>query len=264
MRLFVLASLLLFGLSSPALAWDSDEGNPTHATHTYMIEWALEGLPEDSEARQYAEALVAGANQECHELETGDDEREVAERYGVDLEARRLEHGGTNEGCQDPGGWWRDARQAWLEGEKARAWFYLGVYLHMVQDMGVPAHANSVHHQAPTPDEPLIFDNLELVALMNWKPDPGLVDREDPLLPPEGYYGFAREWTRQHAPDYDEESRDEFGKNRHRIYHVLPASWKTSSDEERALVARQQACSAAVSRWVLQSALAEFSGYKGR
>lgn len=260
--LCILLSLVAWTMPAAAWSWDSDEGNPTHATHSYMTEAALDALrsgDESSEAVTFAQALIDGSNLECHELETDEDEREVSARYGVDLEQERIEHGGTNEGCLQPEGWWRDAVESYRAGEKARAFLYLGVLLHMIQDMGVPAHANLVHHQAPSPGEPLAFDNLELVALFNWKPDSALVDREDPHLPlPWQYYGFFQQWTREHAPDYDLESRDAFGKNRHRIYHVLPASWSRSSDEEQALVARQQACGSAVTLWALRSALAAF------
>ena len=260
--LLVALLVAVWALSPGASAWDGDEGNPTHSTHTYMTDFALDALRatgEPSEALTYAEALVEGANQECHELVAGDDQREVARRYGVDIEQKRIEHGGTNDGCLRPEGWWQDALDSYLQGEKARAFFYLGVLLHMIQDMGAPAHANGVYHQAPSPGETMAFDNFELVALFNWKPKADLVDKEDPHLLPSEYYGFARQWTKEHAASYDQAARDTFGKHRHTLSGLLPASWKGSSDEERALVQRQQACSCAVTLWALQSALLEFA-----
>jgi hypothetical protein len=100
-------------------------------------------------------------------------------KYGVDLEAKRVEHKGANEGCDDIEGWWRDSLAAYRAGDKPKAYFLLGVMLHMVEDMGVPAHANKVYHQGNATE----FDNFEYMALSNWKTSFDDINRPDPALP---------------------------------------------------------------------------------
>src|SRR5215469_4743177 len=139
----VVALVLAAALTLPALCWDSAKGNPTHATHSYLTEWALDQLKgEFPELERFRAQLIEGANQELHERGV------KGWKYGVDLDAKRIQHKGTNEGCDDIQGWWTDSCNAYQAGEKARAYFLLGVMLHMIQDMGVPAHANQVYHQA--------------------------------------------------------------------------------------------------------------------
>src|SRR3982750_847351 len=72
------------------LGWDSQNWNPTHATHSYLTEWAIDQLKGQwPELQQYRTPLVDGANAELHELKV------KGTQYGVDLEAKRVEHKGT-------------------------------------------------------------------------------------------------------------------------------------------------------------------------
>ena len=138
--------------------------------------------------------------------------------YGVDLDAMRIAHKGTNEGCDDIEGWWADSHDSYKSGDNARAYFLLGIMLHMTQDMGVPVHANKVYHQASLTK----LDHFEVMAFFNWKPAFDAIDREDPdYREPWKYYEFSRDWTRADAPDY--RSRTQF-----------PMTWTYARPEERA------------------------------
>ncbi|MGV3526628.1 MAG: hypothetical protein ACO1RX_20590 [Candidatus Sericytochromatia bacterium] len=215
----------------PAQAWDSQSGNPTHATHSYFTEWALARLaPEHEMLRRYGPILIEGANSELHELPVS------GQRYGLELNALRLKHRGTNAGCDDMRGWWQDAQQAWRQGKREQAFFQLGVMLHMIQDMGVPAHALGHEHQGSL----LAFDRFELLGLFNWKPQFAGAGRSDPHLPPWGYYAYAQAWTLADAPDY--RSAD------------FARTWWFASAAERDLLRRRQGRTALLSFWALRSA----------
>lgn len=68
--------------------------NPTHSTHSYFTEWGIRRLREQfPELAKYEKIIVQGANSELHELPVS------GFAYGIDLNAKRIEHGGTNEGC---------------------------------------------------------------------------------------------------------------------------------------------------------------------
>ncbi|MHC5598348.1 MAG: phospholipase C/P1 nuclease family protein [Nostoc sp.] len=140
-------STLLLCVSFPhfpsAWAWDSKSRlNVTHSTHSYLTEWAIEQIKSQfPEVQQFRTQLLEGANSELHELQTS------GTKYGIDLNAKRIQHKGTNEGCDDIKGWWQDSLSAYKSGNKEQAYFLTGVMLHMIEDMGVPAHANKVYHQ---------------------------------------------------------------------------------------------------------------------
>jgi hypothetical protein len=156
----VLASLLIInGFNIPsAKAWDSKSGNPTHPTHSYLTEWAIDRLKVQlPEAQQYRTQLIDGTNTELHELTV------AGTQYGVDLNAKRIQHQGTNEGCNDIQGWWQDSLTSYKQGNKEKAYFITGIMLHMIEDMGVSAHANKVIHQENITE----FDNFEFMALSN-------------------------------------------------------------------------------------------------
>ena len=122
-------------------------------------------------------------NQELHELPV------EGVLYGIDLDARRIQHKGTNAGSDDVPGWWKDARAAYKAGNREQAWFLVGIMLHMIEDMGVPAHANGVYHQGNVKE----FDNFEAMAAQKFDPDFSLVDRTDPVYAdPSRYYAFSR------------------------------------------------------------------------
>jgi hypothetical protein len=214
--------------------WDSaNNGNPTHATHSYLTEWATDQLRgQFPELQQFRAQLIEGANQELHELPV------TGSRYGLDLNAKRLEHKGTNEGCDDIAGWWNDARDAYKTGHKDRAYFLVGIMLHMIQDMGVPAHANSVHHQASL----IELDYFEIMAFSNWKPSFDAINKTDPgYAEPWKYYNFSRDWTHADAPNYNNRTR--FSK-----------TWTFATDDERSLLRNRQGRTCHVTMWTLRSA----------
>src|SRR4051794_37672480 len=77
-------------------AWDSAYHNPTHPTHTYITDWAINQLrPDLPKLGQFRDALVDGANTELHELPVRDFEKKLGVKYGMDLEAKRKAHRGT-------------------------------------------------------------------------------------------------------------------------------------------------------------------------
>lgn len=240
--LFLVAALAIG--SAPAQAWDSAKfewlTDIVHPTHSYMTEFAINELAaEFPELSEYGLALVEGSNQELHELPV------EGTLHGVDLEAARAAHKGTNAGSDDVPGWWADARAAYAAGNKEQAYFLLGIMLHMIEDMGVPAHANGVYHQGTITE----FDNFEAMALQRWDPDFSRVDRTDPgYADPSRYYAFSQDWAATDAPDYDDP--DSFSK-----------TWLTADDEEEQLVRDRQARTAMVVLWALRSATASFMGY---
>ncbi|MGE0487595.1 MAG: hypothetical protein AB7S38_00120 [Vulcanimicrobiota bacterium] len=241
------ALALVMILCLPAAAWDSRHSNPTHPTHSYLTEWAIDQLADQYPALKapaVRKALLDGANSECHELPLDESDKTLGNSYGLDLEARRVEHQGTNEGSNDVEGWWNDARAAYQAGNELQAYYLLGVLLHMVEDMGVPAHANMVVHQGNARE----FDNFEAMALSNWKPDwnDWNVDRTDPTYElPSNYYQFSREWTQADAPDYHD--RDKFSK-----------VWTFASKSEKTLLSNRQARTCNVVKWTLASGLRAF------
>lgn len=242
------AALVVCGPRAPerVLAWDSEHGNPTHSTHSYITQWAIQELSGTyPELAQYREALIKGANCELHELPARNFEKDLGRKYGVDAEALRVTHRGTNEGCDDIQGWWNDSLAAYRKGNKERAYFLTGVMLHMIEDMGVPAHANKVVHQSGLRD----FDNFEFLALNNWKPGFDHIDRTDPGHDePWRYYAVSREWTHADAPGYHD--RDAFAK-----------FWATASAAERELVKNRQGRTCHVARWAMASASKAFTGH---
>jgi hypothetical protein len=244
-----LGALILIILGSvfapTAFAWDSAKfkwlTKIVHPTHSYLTEFAIEQLGgEFPELSEYGLALIEGANQELHELPV------EGTLYGVDLEAKRAEHKGTNAGSDDVRGWWGDAKAAYAAGNKEQAYFLLGILLHMIQDMGVPAHANGIYHQGTISE----FDNFEAMAAQKWDPDFQSVNREDPGYAgePWRYYTFSQDWAATDAPDYRD--TDSFSK-----------TWLTADDEEEELVRNRQARTAMVTLWALRQAVASFLGY---
>ena len=240
--LWVLVALLflIHSHNSASIAWDSRHWNPTTPTHSYLTNWGIDALKDSApELDKYREALIDGANVELHELKTNDADVKVGVKYQVDLETKRVEHRGTNEGCGDIEGWWKDCLKAYQEGKKERAYFYLGVILHMVEDMGVPAHANKIVHQGNLTK----FDNFEFMALSNWKPSFKDINKADPgYAEPWKYYDFSQAWTAEDAPDYKDP--DAFSK-----------TWAFASEKERKLLSNRQGRTCHVVKWTLNSAV---------
>lgn len=234
--------LVLCMSGGAAEAWDSSKWNPTHATHSYLTECAIDalpsGTPKSKELRMFRGPLIEGANQELHELRTS------GKKYGIDLEAKRRQRKGTNEGTDDIAGWWRDSLSAYRDGNTQRAYFLLGIMLHMIEDMGVPAHANRVYHQGNITE----FDNFEFMATFNWKPDFKNINRNDPGYDePWKYYRLSETWAHDDAPNYRD--RDSFSK-----------TWTFATEAERDLLANRQGRTCMVVNWTLISALKIFKG----
>jgi hypothetical protein len=236
---FVVPALLI---ASPSPAWDSAKFKwltpIVHPTHSYLTEYALDRLQgKFPELKQYRAVIVEGANQELHELPV------KGSLHGIDLDKKRIEHKGTNAGSDDVPGWWKDAATAYASGNKELACFETGIMLHMIEDMGVPAHANGVIHQGTLTE----FDNFEAMAQQKWDPDFTNVNRKDPGYPnPSQYYRFSQDWTHTDAPDYHD--RNSFSK-----------TWLTASDAEKALVRNRQGRTAAVAMWALNAAMKVFA-----
>jgi hypothetical protein len=237
-RTLIPAAEVVLAAAAPASSWDSQHwANVTHATHSYLTEYAIDQLAAlYPQLQAYRAILIEGANAELHELPVS------GVLYGIDLDAKRVEHRGTNEGTADIAGWWADSLAAYRAGNVDQAYFLLGVLLHMVEDMGVPAHAHLLYHQGNLTE----FDNFEFMALFNWRPTFARVDRTDPgFAEPWHYYAYQQEWTLADAPDYRDTGS--FSK-----------TWLLASDAERALLTSRQARTAAVTMWTLRSAARAF------
>lgn len=235
-------SSLVADVAAPAFAWDSAKfkslAKIIHPTHSYLTEYAIDQLAAKyPELEQYRDTIIEGANQEMHELPV------TGTLYGIDLNAARIKHKGTNAGSDDMPGWWADALAAYTAGNKPQSYFLTGIMLHMIEDMGVPAHANGVYHQGDLTE----FDNFELMALQKYDPDFADVNRKDPgYAEPWRYYRFSQAWTQADAPDYHD--RSSFAK-----------TWFTATAAQKALVRNRQARTATVAMWALNAAMKVFA-----
>ena len=165
--------------------FDSADGNPTHPTHSILAEFAIKTLKAElPEVATFEKEIVDGANRELHEL--------VSKTH----EALRLEIGGNNWSADHPELLWEKAQASYAAGDKSTAFFYVGVLLHYVQDMGVPAHAFHVIHQASPIWE---IDNFEMLAFFRFHGDLRAPGPTDPVLAsPVDYI----EWSAQSARDH--------------------------------------------------------------
>ena len=112
----------------------------------------------------------------------------------------------------------------------------------MVEDMGVPAHANKVYHQGNLTE----FDNFEFLGISNWKPSFDDINRADPgYAEPWKYYTFSQDWTHNDAPNYHD--RNSFSK-----------TWLLASRSERMLFSNREGRTATVTMWALRSATKAF------
>jgi hypothetical protein len=244
--------------------------NPTHSTHSYFTEWAINRLQQQfPEIGQYADILIEGANSELHELPAK--RRTIA--YGIDLNQKRVEHQGTNAGSNDMRGWWRDCLAAYQDGNKEQAYFYLGIILHMIQDMGVPAHAWGIEHQGNHKE----FDNFELVGLSNWKPKFDEINKEDPgYSEPWLYYNLSQQWTREDTKTKLESILPEelrpVDANLDEVTEYLqetktpfpfPMTWTFASPEDRQMFMNREGRICALSEWALNAAARAFGQLAG-
>jgi hypothetical protein len=212
--------------------WDSAAGNPTHPTHSIMAEFAVKQVQgEVSEVVKYQKAIVDGANLELHDL--------VHPKY----EALRREIGGNNWAAEHPELLWDKARASYRAGDKAQAYFYVGILLHYVQDMGVPAHAFHVIHQSSAKD----WDHTELLAFFDFHGDlraPGPTDPE--LESPLAYVEWSAESARQHFKTLFP------GETYHRKF--LPQAYADLTDTQWAFLRGREAHCAHATAFALRSA----------
>jgi hypothetical protein len=214
--------------------WDSQGGNPTHATHSYLTEHALDSLAwEHPDLVTYRSDVITGANLELHELPVKDAEQEKL----------RVEAGGTNWGCEHPEVYWRHAKERWLAGDKAKAYWFVGILLHFVEDLGVPAHSFHVWHE----NTPSTWDHFELLAFQKWSPSYDAIDQWDPWYEsPADYVGVSASWA---ADDFHGAypgvtyTRTFFSK-----------TWLFASSKEKTFVRNREGRTATVATWALAAA----------
>lgn len=223
--------------------WDSAGGNPTHATHSIYAEYAVAWIfYEHPEVRTYKADIVRGANLELHELPL---------KTQTEYESLRQEIGGSNWAADRPEILWDKARASYAAGDKAKAWFYVGVILHYVQDMGVPAHAFHVIHQ----NRPWNWDNVEMLGFFDFhgdlrKPLPATGDPR--LADPIAYI----EWSGVRAREHFQNSFP--GETYHRTF--IPQAYKDLTDAHWAFVQERQTACAHATAYALRSAAAALEG----
>jgi len=249
-------------------AWDSaNGGNPTHPVHSYMTEYAVDQLKARyPELNTYRTTIVDGANCELHELSL--DGKPTCASYPVEeQEALRIEIDGTNGGCSFPERLWTRARQSYKAGDKKRAYWYLGILLHFVEDMGVPAHAYEKEHQGKA-TQPSLWDNFELQSTFTrWAPNynPGSLtpsgsvgapQKRPGLVSPADYVSFSKAWTKQDLSQLFPAAALSFGVSGYPLnfypLYPLPMS-KTQKD----FLAERRGHTALAAAWALETALEE-------
>jgi hypothetical protein len=218
--------------------WDSQSGNPTHATHSYLTEFAIDQLsPDFPELATYRATIVDGANQELHELPVSDPEKE----------ALREAAGGTNWACTHPEVVWNLARESYAAGDKEKAYWYVGIVLHWVEDMGVPAHAFHVYHQGSFSQR----DNFELLGLQRWAPTFDSISVDWPAFSsPADYVEYNGEVTQ-----YDFEAAFPGQTYNTRFF---PMTWLFISHTQSSFVRSREGTTAVVAEWALYSAVTNF------
>lgn len=222
-------------VESSEQGWDSQNGNPTHATHSYLTEYAIAQLsPSHPELATYRARLVDGANRELHELPVKDPEQE----------ALRRELGGTNWAADHPERAFAHAYASYHAGDKGKAYWYVGVLLHYVEDMGVPAHAFHVIHQGSFAQ----LDGFEALALVWWHPSYAAIGRVDPkLAAPSDYVAYSGRWA-----------ADDFAASFPQTTYTrstFPAMWLLTSAKQRAFVHDREGRTAVVTTWALERAV---------
>jgi len=220
--------------------WDSAGGNPTHATHSYMAEVAVKTVrAEHPEVVTYQTSIVEGANMELHDLAIAKDPA---------AEALRLEIGGNNWAADHPEILWDKARASYEAGDKAQAYRYVGMLMHYVQDMGVPAHAFHVIHQSSAGN----WDHIELLGFFDFHADlEARLPANPELSDPVSYL----EWSAQTA-------RDQFtaafpGETYHRKF--FPQNYDAMTDVHWAFLRQREAYCTWGTAFALRSAARAFA-----
>ena len=213
--------------------WDSQDGNPTHATHSYLVEVAIDSIKGwYPEVQTYRAQIVDGANRELHDLPLKDREQE----------ALRIEDGGNNWGCDKPGVVLQHAKASYAAGDKAKAYWYVGIFLHYVADIGVPAHALHVYHQA----SPSNWDDFEVMGMQKWWPTYSTLDREDPwFADATAYVAWNGDWTKAHFAQAFP------GVTYTRT--LFPLTWLLASSKYKTFMRERQGRTAMASAWALRS-----------
>ena len=216
-------------------AWDSQDGNPTHATHSYLTEYACNQLQGSyPELVTYRAKIVDGANREIHDIALSDPTQE----------ALRIADGGNNWACSHPEVVWNTAKAKYAAGDKASAYWYLGILLHYVEDMGVPAHAFHVYHQS----SPSNWDNFEVLAFQKWAPSYSSINKTDPgFSSPDQYVVWDGTWA---AGDFNATWP---GVTYKRTF--FSTSWLWASSKEKTFMYNRQGRCAVATKWALQCAL---------
>jgi len=184
----------------------------------------------------YRERVVTGANLELHELPVKNAEQEKL----------RVEAVGTNGACLHPEVYWHHAQERWLAGDKAKAYWFVGIVLHFVEDMGVPAHALGVWHQS----SPSNWDHFELLGFQKWAPSYAAINRVDPwYASPADYVAFSSEWT---ASDFHTTFP---GVTYYREF--FSKTWLFASTKQGTFVKNREGRTATIATWALQAAAEE-------
>ncbi len=265
----------------PAAAWDSVSAlNPTHGiickdAIARVLKMNIDPvLRKELALSEVQKALVGGANSEMHEGKP---------------------HGGNNWGSADIKGWFDDCltqyRQGNLTGSSRPlpsgayprksvegAYYHLGTMLHMVSDLGVPAHASHIKHGIL---EAMHDDGLEWMATWNWRPDYANPDTDhefngtsngDPgYANPWDYYHLSQVWTlydidhepcvsgKTWAQDYWRRPTSPFDETDSNFGSYGSANWSLTwafgDKAECRFLSLRQARSAAAARWALHSAV---------
>jgi hypothetical protein len=219
-------------------AWDSQSGNPTHATHSYLTEYAVDHLSAQyPELATYKATIVKGANEELHELPISGD---------ADLESLREAADGTNWSCNHPEVIWQLAQQAYESGNKDRAYFLTGIVLHWVEDMGVPAHAFHVIHQGTLTQA----DNFEILGLQRWSPLFDIQYRDPGYYAPSDYLNVSSQWAQN---DFHQTFP---GQTYTRSFFSI--SWLWASSTQAHFVQEREGRTATVATWALRAAVQNF------
>jgi hypothetical protein len=218
--------------------FDSQDGNPTHATHSYMAEAAIDALRGSyPELQTYRARIVDGANRELHELAVDNGVQELLRR----------QIGGTNAGCSKPAVLLSLARSSYAAGDKSRAFWLAGIFLHSVQDIGVPSHAFRVVHQS-TPGS---WDHFEVMVMQKWWPLYSTSNRVDPrFADPTAYIEWSAAWARNDfATAFP-------GVTYTRTFY--PMSWLWASRQHKMFARERQGRTTLATMWALRSIVASW------
>ncbi len=218
--------------------WDSQDGNPTHATHSYLTEYALDQLQGTyPELKTYRDTIVYASNREIHDAVLSD----------ATLEQLRQNVGGNNWGCDHPEYIWGYAKYFYAKGDKYSAYWYLGWLMHFVEDSGVPGHAFHVYHQSSPSD----WDTFEVQATQRWNPSYSSINKSNPnYTDPSSYVALSASWA---ASDFTSTYP---GVTYYRTFFSSSPLW--ASSKEKTFISNRQGRTATAVKWAMQAAMANW------